>query len=250
VVKHQGEWLKSSIAFTGLSVTAFSQKSGISRDAFYKWFVQSTLQIRPDMLITIFKTAAYPARLWSDHLFSNEKSAFPESDPFKRLSRKLEIERLINRAVRFQTEQSASKVDQNVDRLTERRFFQIPRFDLVISSGGWADAIGIGETHDPLSIDQGLFRIRLAGDSMAPDFPDGCVVEFCCIRPSSPEIRVGDCYYVHRSDDMATFKRLKSMGRVSLTLVAINDEKYPRPLTVKRDEVVRIAVAVAIIKVI
>jgi transcriptional regulator with XRE-family HTH domain len=145
-------------------------------------------------------------------------------------------------------ETPAKSETSNVDSESETRFFEIPMFDLKISAGRWTEVNDYGETNDPRSIDQGLFRVRLSGDSMENKFPDGSIVEFRVIRPSSPTIEIGKHYYVHRSDGTATFKTLKNMDETTLTLSAFNKKKYPKPMAVDRQEVVRIAVAVNIVE--
>lgn len=124
-----------------------------------------------------------------------------------------------------------------------QRFAEIPTFDLTLAAGPWSDVIDIPDVCGPDSIAQGLFRVRLSGDSMAPTYKDGMIVEFECLRDGMDELRPGRDYYVQREDGAATFKRLEKADDETLYLRALNRRKYPSLLSVLRCNVVRMAIA-------
>jgi transcriptional regulator with XRE-family HTH domain len=135
--------------------------------------------------------------------------------------------------------------DQNLEPYSELKLFEVPLFELSVAAGNWTDVEGAGEICDPRQMEQGLFRVRLRGDSMRPTYNDGDVVEFRCLRADHDGIIVGRDYYVQRNDGMATFKRIESLDDDSIVLRALNKRKYPDPLIVPRQEAVRLALAVA-----
>lgn len=138
-------------------------------------------------------------------------------------------------------------VDENVDPYSEVKLLApIPVFDLAVAAGKWVDVSEIGEIRDPGMIAQGLFRVRVRGDSMKPAYMDGSMVEFHCLRAGGDEdVEVGRDYYVQRADGTATFKRVAAIEDGIIRLEAVNRRKYKTPLTVARTEIVRIARAVA-----
>lgn len=120
-----------------------------------------------------------------------------------------------------------------------------PVFELSVAAGGWADVGDVEGICDPAQIEQGIFCVRLAGDSMMPDYPNGQVVAFRCLPRGREELVVGRDYYVQRHDGCATFKRLSKIGARAYTLVAINAARYPKPIVVAAAQVQRMARAVA-----
>lgn len=138
--------------------------------------------------------------------------------------------------------------DANVEPYSEVAVPEIPLFEASLAAGSWTDVSEIGEVCDPRQIDHGLFRVRLAGDSMKPRYPDGAIVEFMCIRFDRDRLEVGKNYYVQRDDGTATFKQLLKIEQDDfdapiLVLGALNKKKYPTPLRVNQLLVVRMAVA-------
>lgn len=140
--------------------------------------------------------------------------------------------------------QKAPTSDSNIEPYSEVKVPEIPLFELAVAAGGWAEVEGIGEVCDPTKIDHGLFRVRIRGDSMEPEYHDGQVVEFKCLRFDVEGFLVGKDYYIQRSDDGATFKRLESVSEDEIMLRAINKKKYPKPMPVPRQMVSRAARAV------
>src|SRR5690606_3607354 len=108
------------------------------------------------------------------------------------------------------------RMDENVEYPSEKRLpGGIPQFDLAVAAGPWVEVFDVGQLRDQRQIDDGLFRIRISGDSMLPTFGDGDVVEFRCVRDFPHGLKIGRAYYIQR-DTQATFKRLARVGRSAL----------------------------------
>lgn len=120
---------------------------------------------------------------------------------------------------------------------------EIPFFDLSLAAGQWSDVQDIPEICGPGSISQGLFRVRLSGDSMNPRYKSGMIVEFECLRYGVDDMAIGRDYYIQKDDGSATFKRLEKATEHELTLRALNKKKYPNAMIVERQMIVRMAVA-------
>lgn len=133
------------------------------------------------------------------------------------------------------------KIDANVEPYSEEKVPSIPQFEADLAAGAWTDVPQMAVC-DPRQIDHGIFRVRLRGDSMTPDYKDGQIAEFQCLRCSRDGIVKGEDYYVQRSDGTATFKRVDGFSDEELVLRAINRKKFPKPMRVPWDEVVRLAV--------
>lgn len=139
----------------------------------------------------------------------------------------------------------AKNPDQNIDPFSEQKIREIPTFDLAVAAGKWADVHELGEVHDPLKIDHGLFRVRIRGDSMSPRFKEGQVVEFRCLRDGRDSLEIGAFYYVQR-DGQATFKMLEKVEEARIILRAVNRKRYPCSMPVDRRSIVRMARAIGI----
>lgn len=137
--------------------------------------------------------------------------------------------------------------DRSIEPYSEQPMMaEVPMFDLSVAAGTWTDVSdveGVMLTED--QIRQGLFRVRIAGDSMKPDYQSGEVIEFKCLRVAHEGPIEGADYYVQKNDGTATFKRMADIDEDSYTLVAVNTKKYNKPLIVSKQEVVRMARAVA-----
>jgi len=121
---------------------------------------------------------------------------------------------------------------------------EIPVFDLSLAAGPWTDVSEVGETFVEAVKERGLFRVRIAGDSMAPIYPDGSIVEFRRLRLDRESPMPTRDYYVQQSDGRATFKMLEKAGETEYVLRALNRRKYRQPLTVEKSLVVNMAAAV------
>ncbi len=137
-------------------------------------------------------------------------------------------------------------IPQNIQVGSLRRFYPIPTFDRDLAAGHWTEAIGVGPDEMSLSpeqVEQGLFRVRLSGDSMRPAYKDGEVVEFHLLRLDCGGIVDGADYYIQRGDHLATFKRAWCDDD-GLRLRAINRRKYKDEWRVAWTDVARVARAV------
>lgn len=135
-----------------------------------------------------------------------------------------------------------TELDQNVESYSEVAVLEPPTFELAVAAGGWTQIEGEGQIYDPALMRQGLFRVRIRGDSMRPKYDDGDLVEFRVVRIDGAGLVAGRDYYVQKNDGEATFKRLESVGDETMTLRARN-RKYRQPLVVERGLIVRLAVA-------
>jgi len=128
----------------------------------------------------------------------------------------------------------------------QKTFRQIPIWDMDIAAGAWV-AVPVGgelDCDDPVQravIEQGLFRVRINGDSMERVWHDDEIVEFQIVRADRDDLRAGDDYMIIRSDSTGTFKRLETWDDGHLVLRAVNRKKYREPIRIALQEVVRIA---------
>jgi transcriptional regulator with XRE-family HTH domain len=145
-----------------------------------------------------------------------------------------------------------SASDANVEPLSEQPLLaEIPFFDLPIAAGQWESVTDNEDGGYRLTLPQmaqGLFRVRVRGDSMRPRYPDGCVVEFKLMRTAEgvadcDRVTVGKRYYVQLDDGTGTFKELAGCDENGLSLRATN-RKYKRELLAPFERIVRLAVAV------
>lgn len=132
---------------------------------------------------------------------------------------------------------------------TIEQLHDIPLYDLSSPASHWAEIAGAedqtneGDRGNKRAVDQGLFRIRIHGDCMAPKYPDGCIVEFKIWRNDSP-FPLGKNVVITNSDGMSTFKHLAAVDEDTITLTALNKKKYPKPILLPAQMMSRLAVAV------
>lgn len=173
-----------------------------------------------------------------------ERVAVPP-DELARIEAEREVE---DAAAAVEASDAPATAGDNVDPETTRWTpSEIPTFDMAVAAGPWQDVTDVGEVWQPGQIDRGFFRVRIRGDSMQPAYLDGETVEFRCLRDGRDALEVGEDYYVQLADGTATFKRLESVTEEGLVLRAVNRRKYSEPMSVARDEIVRMAVALHII---
>lgn len=138
--------------------------------------------------------------------------------------------------------------DTNVEPFHQQHIPQpIPEFDLPIAAGGWShvtDNHTGGITCTAEQRRQGLFRVRIRGDSMTPRFRDGDLVEFklLCTPEGLPDfeaMREGEAYYVQKNDGEGTFKICQRIEPEKIILAAIN-RRYRKPLTATLGEIVSV----------
>jgi len=140
----------------------------------------------------------------------------------------------------LRTEPEAAPVGFDIDPASRVPVPEIPTFKLAVAAGPWTEVGEVAELHDQGQIDDGRFRIWIAGDSMQPKYPDGSLVEFRLLKWNEDNIEVGRDYYV-QNGDLATFKRLEKIEEDRLVFRAINREKYPDAMPVERENVLRMA---------
>jgi SOS-response transcriptional repressor LexA len=80
---------------------------------------------------------------------------------------------------------------------------------------------------------------------MEPDYPDGSTIEFQVVRIDGDGFEVGRDYVICKNDDTATFKRLAAAHSDTISLAALNQKDYPGLIVVSRQEIGRVARAVA-----
>jgi SOS-response transcriptional repressor LexA len=251
---HEGKWLREQIAASGKSQAAFARASQIPLQTIKGWLMQSELRIRLDYLHRLaaglgqtrqsFDMALDRARVYA--MLQDEQTR----DRWKRqikAAEKLGPHASVadQIAAGLPTDDPPPFLDQNIELGSMQRYADIPMFDLSVACGGWADVGEAMEVCDPASIEQGLFRVRLSGDSMVPKYKSGEIVEFKCLRYGEDPIEPGKDYYVQREDGMATFKRVEKVDETGITLRAINKRKYPERMDVPHIAVVRMAKAMA-----
>ncbi len=76
-------------------------------------------------------------------------------------------------------------------------------------------------------------------------WPDGSLVEFRLLKwdgllEEGDRLETGQDYYVQKISE-ATFKRLEVIRDDELVFRAVNKKKYPVPMVVQREEIVRMA---------
>jgi hypothetical protein len=205
-----GEFLRRSIERMGIKKMAAAAAIGVSDATLRSWFRQRAPAMRPENRVN----AAKLLKISPDKLETMIAQAQGETLPTGILG------------------------------YSETKIPEIPVFEASLAAGPWVDVSEIGEVCDPRLIDHGLFRVRLAGDSMEPTYPDGSLVEFQCLRPDRDGVIVGKSYYVQKSDGTATFKRVSKVNEETFELSAINRKRYPKSMIVERGLVTRIARAV------
>lgn len=261
---HQGEWLKSQIALAGMSKAAFAKRVGVTRDTVMRWMREPELSARPELLVSLMKALGWDVEsLMSDG--TRGRLAMPgvttQADPLVVIAFRKELWARVGSPIfaHYRVSTGAAReaargprdvpvgVDSNVDPYSVSRLVaEVPVFDLSVAAGGWSDVSGQIEVHDDAQINQGLFRVRIRGDSMQPVFPDGSIVEFRIVRRGREGWPIGKNCYVQLARGDATFKHLDSVDEEKVRLSALNKKKYKKSLVAATSEVVSMAVAVGI----
>lgn len=239
---NEGAWLRERVrAMT--TVTALAGKAGVSREVLNKYFGMAEVDGRPDVVRAILQAIGVPdGRLQRRPNYASLSLAADDSsrpDPL--------VRQMMKNAIEYFRDVTD---EENVEPYSEQTISEpIPLFDLCIAAGHWVDVIDNedgGHRVTDAQIRQGIFRVRLRGDSMTPRFPDGAVVEFRLLRtpegtPDFEATAAEECYYVQKRNGTATFKCLVSRDETTLTLRAINKRKYKEPLSCEVEEVVKLA---------
>lgn len=122
---------------------------------------------------------------------------------------------------------------------------QIPTWEVDLRASEWAQ-VPICElsTDDPEQaevIRSGRFRIRLRGNCMEPDYPDGSEIELQIFSVEREGLIKNADYAVCRSDGTATFKKLIGWDDDTIELAAINQKDHPGSFKVPQQEIGRFA---------
>lgn len=253
---HEGLWLRHEVDRTGLGIAEFARRAGINRQNLYRLFELQRLDAKVPTLARIVKALGYDPEAIAGQVPSDEASFLRAygyrntlmgtlMSPLRRPKvPPLRVPGLPKEVF------SSPSWDSNVEPYSERRVTPVPTFELSVAAGAWTELEAYGELREPKAIDAGWFRVSVRGDSMTPDFPDRCMVEFKVLRQSGDSMQVGKSYYVQKRDGEATFKVLREIRDESLVLAAKNRRKYPKDFEVDRSEIVRMAVAIAKVEVV
>jgi SOS-response transcriptional repressor LexA len=251
--KHFGEFLRKSVERLGIKKKEAADRIGVSDVTLRSWFLKRVPKMRPDNLVNVGRLLG----LTVEDLESRMLEAM-RSDA-KTLKRWKEAEKKMREAGSSINDQIAAwedlkerglvedSVDLNVEPYGEAAVPEVPTFDLPIAAGPWMELPEVDAMSDLAKLKDGRFRVRIRGDSMEKDYPDGSLIEFRCLRPdcgdgNASKLEPGEDYYVQAAES-ATFKRLKEFDEESLVFVAINKKKYPRPFKVRRADIGRMAKA-------
>ena len=227
-----------------MNVTSFAQKAGVSRDAMNKWFKQEELRIRPDLLLTLLQLLRIDDRQIRDSISDSQAMKKFPLEGQELVDLQYGLTRKIMANISWMMQESPEFNDRSVEPYSEIPLpGEIPTFEMSVAAGPWADVTDIAEVHQPGQIDHGLFRIRIAGESMKPNYKTGMVIEFQCLREGRDKLFPGRDYYVQRRDGTATFKRLKEIYEERLVLHALNQRVCKGTMEVQRAEITRMAIA-------
>lgn len=239
--KHFGHWLRAQVERLGIKKQTAASKIGVAAVTLRAWFNQPAPGMAAHNRVQVAKLLGMQVEEIDRRLGDAEKTYARQGD----------FERGMNTATALKEKGSKGRQtdfeDRSIEPYSEQALLaEVPMFDLSVAAGSWTDVSdveGVMLTED--QIRQGLFRVRLAGDSMKPAYQSGDVVEFRCLRISHEGPLEGKDYYVQKNDGTATFKRLADISEDAYTLVAVNVRKYKAPMVVSKQEVVRMARAVA-----
>lgn len=250
---HEGMWLKTQVASTGMTQVKFAVHAKVSRQSLQTWFKQERLDIRGDMLGRLVTGLGYASiDFFQQRLAADRKlgtAGFIQQQ--KRWNEQITAARRLGPRASIADQIAAGlpvgesdDFDNNIEPYSEILLPEIPLFDLSVAAGAWTDVSEVAEVSDERAKAMGVFRIRVRGDSMQSAYEDGCVVEFRVIRQGRDIIEVGKDYYVQKLDQ-ATFKRVVAVRGDEVILQAVNRRKYPKEMTVYMDDIVRAARATA-----
>lgn len=228
--RHFGKWLRGRIELSGHSKQSAARHVGVQPVTLRAWFQDSSPGMRPENKVNLAKFLGLTVEEINERLRRGQVLK--------------EIVDGITPAVGEATDAiedllSGSGIS-NVEPYSEEAVDDVPCFEADLAAGAWTD-VGEHAVCDPRQIEHGRFRVRLRGDSMTPDYKDGQIVEFHCVRPSRDGLIAGKDYYIQRSDGTATFKRVEEFSDEEIVLRALNRKKFPRAMKVLRADVVRMA---------
>lgn len=135
----------------------------------------------------------------------------------------------------------SAKLLQRVEELKVQRKTEQPEFSMNVAAGEWVDVDGIEGEESPGSAKPERFSIRIAGDSMEPNYANGSTIIFKKVDPE--KLKRKQVAYVQRADGKATFKMVWAVGENQIRLIALNLQKYPDEMHVDRSKIVYAAIA-------
>lgn len=140
----------------------------------------------------------------------------------------------------------------NANRAVAAELMPIPEWECAVAAGEWVDcntvaAFDTNSQEYRSILRQGLFRIRIAGDSKEDVWHDGSLVEFKRLYADEGGFVKGEDYYVHRADNTATFKRFVKSDDDSHYFAAVNRKKYRNEFVIPRQEVLMVGLALHMI---
>jgi hypothetical protein len=251
---HQGEWLKREIQRKKQTISGFAARIKVSRSQLHEWMTQPELRMRPDLMWEVIDELGYGAlaeakgyvREPRDRQDDLANATFVAS-----VIRAIQHAQIRGEPVEYPREPALpdpaldppTATPPPFDTSTFQPLVEIPLFDLSLAAGPWADVLDVPGFCGDAAISQGLFRVRLSGDSMSPLYKSGMIVEFECLRDGRHQLSIDRDYYVQKEDGSATFKRLAKIEDDTLTIRAINKKRFPEPMIVERRDIVRMAVA-------
>jgi SOS-response transcriptional repressor LexA len=250
---HFGAWLKSRIRESKTPILQFARKIDVDGATLHRWFKQPVPTMRDYNLVAVAQALGFAP----EHVRSILLEAMRDDPKMQARwiaqAKELEgantfdeqlcaIEKMKKKGLWEEEDEAVTQA--NIDRRTEVKITEVPTFDLAVAAGPWTEVAQVGELHDPALIDAGRFRIKIRGDSMEPKFKSGETLEFLCLREGETPMETGKEYYVQVGDE-ATFKRLAKITEEELIFKAINSQKYPQAMRVRRAQILRMAKATA-----
>jgi SOS-response transcriptional repressor LexA len=258
MAKHQGEFLRSLVARSGLSVSEFSRRVGSSREHITrKWFKQEKIQMYESKMWRVLGALGIDEELRKAGYSLRAETPPGNYDIAGVLQEKYGVDWIFDKLIEWdskgalipdtktqQVSVDASFNDRSVEPYSEQPVpGEVPTFEMSVAAGPWADVTDVAEVFEPGQIDHGFFRVRIAGESMKPEYTSGMVVEFQCLREGRDKLIRGRDYYVQKRDGTATFKRLKEIHEDRLVFHALNQRVCKGPMEVLRSEITRMAIA-------
>lgn len=253
---HFGAWLKGKIADSKMPFGVFARKIDVNERTLYRWFKQAYPDIRDSNLAAIAQSLGYKRSHVESILIEAMRDDPVVRERWKKQAEMLEgantfeqqaaaIEQMKKQGLWDKSEEEDFKMLHNV--ACEGFVDPVPTFDAAVAAGPWTEVGEVAELHDSRLIENGVFRIKIKGDSMEPNYHEGNLIEFKIMRDGGPisegdVLLVGKDYYVQVGDE-ATFKRLSKIDDEELVFQAINRKKYPKPIMVRRAQILRMAKA-------
>lgn len=230
---HFGEWLRLELSDRGLEINKAAARIGVDESTLHRWMSQAGYNVRRSARGRLAALLQLDVRRINFLIEAGAKG--------------LSVDVLNDEAGR-EVDEHDNFDDRSVEPYGEQSLrADPPTFEISIAAGDWVEITDNeynGQRVTPAQIAQGLFRVRIRGDSMEPRFEDGALIEFKLLRtdagrPDLAAMAEGQPYYVQLSDGRHTFKLLESREAKQLTLRAIN-KRYRKALHAPVEEIVRV----------